>query len=347
MLDDDDWVAPVDEDAGGDASAEAADEVVPEDCGLEEEENDDKPRETPPVAEEVVEEEAQESRGVKRSAVDRTLKLAGLEFEDREALWRHCQEVQQRLDRGNASETFAQNADAFFLCLLLSQHPSAHEKMAPGVSALGYGVNQEYPDTKSFFVVRVDGSRAGFSARKCVDALYPAAPDAPPLLLAPFSKRYKAESDKYGPSRQPAALRSNFEPGSIVAVAGLEGQAVSYAEIKECLNRFAPVKYVDVDDDLGTATVRFDSAASAQRAIAECADINGCRATLVLATPEEEDKLRKDFEHRDARPHHRPANAGRGRPMGRGGGHYRGRGGGRSRGRPLGRGIRGRSLSVR
>ena len=97
-----------------------------------------------------------------------TVCVAGLVFEDREALWRHVVEVQQKVDEGVAA-----GVDAFFLFALLSCHPAANEKMAPGVAAIGYDVNEEFPDTKSFYVLRVDGSRAGFSARKCVDELYP------------------------------------------------------------------------------------------------------------------------------------------------------------------------------
>lgn len=290
-----------------------------------------------------------DSKQAQSSESSSTLKLCGLEFEDREDLWRHLQEVQQRLDRG-VGDSFAQSHDAFFLCLLLSQHPSAHEKMTPGVSAFGYGVNQEFPDTKSFFVERVDGTRAGFSARKCVESIFPAAADAP--LLAPFSKRRKLapEDGRYGP--RSISKQTPFEPGSIVFLSGLEGQAVSYVEIKDVLNKYAPVKYVEIDDDAGTATVRFDSAKSAAIAVAECADINGCKAELSIATAEQESKFRQNFEQRDAsganvaRPHHsHHRGAGRGGRSGASFKFHRGRGQ-RSRGRPIGRGIRGRSLST-
>ena len=94
--------------------------------------------------------------------------IAGRRFANRDELWAHVLSLQRKIDGG-----VAEGADAFFLFALVTCHPGANEKLAPGTAKIGFDVNQEYPDTKSFFVERTDGSRAGFSARKCVDELYP------------------------------------------------------------------------------------------------------------------------------------------------------------------------------
>ena len=94
--------------------------------------------------------------------------IAGRRFANRDELWAHVLSLQRKIDGG-----VAEGADAFFLFALVTCHPGANEKLAPGAAKIGFDVNQEYPDTKSFFVERTDGSRAGFSARKCVDELYP------------------------------------------------------------------------------------------------------------------------------------------------------------------------------
>ena len=91
--------------------------------------------------------------------------IAGRRFANRDELWAHVLSLQRKIDGG-----VAEGADAFFLFALVTCHPGANEKLAPGAAKIGFDVNQEYPDTKSFFVERTDGSRAGFSARKC--ALY-------------------------------------------------------------------------------------------------------------------------------------------------------------------------------
>ncbi|KAJ8604083.1 hypothetical protein CTAYLR_001794 [Chrysophaeum taylorii] len=292
----------------------------------------------------------------KRGWEKETLKLAGYEFEDREALWRHVSEVQRKLESG--AEAVATAEDAFFLFLLLAQHPAAHEKMAPGVCKIGFGVNEEYPETKSFFVVRTDGTRAGFSARKCIDAVYEQ--DEGPTL---FSKRRKfddAHFEKRDFEKRDFVPPPRFNPGTIVTISGLEGQAITFSEIKDVLGQYALVRFVDVNEDLGTASVRFDTADGAQRAVSQCAEINGCKATLAIATPEEEERFRKNFEQRDQSrakafggPRHNnpysPRDSYRGRGFrgggfgGRGGGRGRffGGGTGRGRGKAIGRGIRG------
>lgn len=80
--------------------------------------------------------------------------VAGARFASRTELWERVLETQQRVTGG-----VAEGHDAFFLFALLSCHPAASEKMAPGARAIGYDTNVEYPDTKSFFVERADGAR--------------------------------------------------------------------------------------------------------------------------------------------------------------------------------------------
>ena len=87
--------------------------------------------------------------------------IAGRRFANRDELWAHVLSLQRKIDGG-----VAEGADAFFLFALVTCHPGANEKLAPGAAKIGFDVNQEYPDTKSFFVERTDGSRAGFSARR-------------------------------------------------------------------------------------------------------------------------------------------------------------------------------------
>ena len=111
--------------------------------------------------------------------------------------------LQRKIDGG-----VAEGADAFFLFALVTCHPGANEKLAPGAAKIGFDVNQEYPDTKSFFVERTDGSRAGFSARKCVDELYPKDSTKSALTLGRQSmgaREYKESPAEK--SERPAAAR--------------------------------------------------------------------------------------------------------------------------------------------
>jgi hypothetical protein len=69
------------------------------------------------------------------------------------------QKLEEETDKGVSKK--AEKADEFFLFSLLMMHPAAHEKMAPGVVAIGYGINEDFPDTKSFYVERSDGTTCG------------------------------------------------------------------------------------------------------------------------------------------------------------------------------------------
>ena len=85
--------------------------------------------------------------------------------------------TQHPADAASAAEaeadTLLEGHDAFVFAALLGHHPEAAAKTAPGIARVGFGVNDEFPDTRSFFCVKTDGTKAGFSARKCVDALFP------------------------------------------------------------------------------------------------------------------------------------------------------------------------------
>ena len=111
-------------------------------------------------------------------------------------------------------------------------------------------MNAEFPDTRSFFVVKTDGTKAGFSARKCVDA--------PPA--AGRGRRRRRRRGRGGP--QAAARRGDGggeaggeagggarpgpppPSGCVVKVRGLAGQGVGYPELREAFGAHAPVKCV-------------------------------------------------------------------------------------------------------
>ena len=90
--------------------------------------------------------------------------LAGFTFADRDELWKHCHTLIEGFTEGEPLS----GSDAFFAFALLSAHPAANEKYGNGLTAIKYGVNEEYPDTKCFIAVRADGSESGFSYRKCI-----------------------------------------------------------------------------------------------------------------------------------------------------------------------------------
>ena len=236
--------------------------------------------------------------------------VAGAVFGGRDELWRHVQDVQARID-----DSVASGGDAFFLFALLSCHPAANEKMATGATAIGYATNSEYPDTKSFYVERADGSRAGFSARKCVDELFPENGDSRGVLS--FARRACGASDRAAgdrPSRDGPA-----EPGSCVEISGLEGQGVGFAELREALGAYAVVKYVDVNDDDGTAVARFDGAAGAAAAVAACREINGAECELRVMAPDKEEAYKKRSDELRRASNHGGKGGKGGRGRGRGG----------------------------
>ena len=259
--------------------------------------------------------------------------IAGRRFANRDELWAHVLSLQRKIDGG-----VAEGADAFFLFALVTCHPGANEKLAPGAAKIGFDVNQEYPDTKSFFVERTDGTRAGFSARKCVDELYPKNSNASALTLGRSSMG--AREYKESPTKK---ARDPPPRGAHVRIDGLSGQAIQYGEIKEALSEFAVPRFVDLNDDEGYAIARFDDNESAVKACA-CTEIEGAAVTVIVMEPELEDAYRKDADAK--REAAREAKRGKGGKGGRG----RGKGRGRSirsagRGRGRGRGRPGRGLS--
>ena len=258
--------------------------------------------------------------------------IAGRRFANRDELWAHVLSLQRKIDGG-----VAEGADAFFLFALVTCHPGANEKLAPGAAKIGFDVNQEYPDTKSFFVERTDGSRAGFSARKCVDELYPK--DSTKSALTLGRQSMGAREYKDSPVKK---ARDPPPRGAHVRIDGLTGQAIQYGEIKDALSEFAVPRFVDLNDDEGYAIARFDDNESAKKACA-CVEIEGAAVTVVVLEPELEDAYRKDADAK--REAAREAKRGKGGKGGRGKGKGRGRsirsagrGRGRGRGRP-GRGL--------
>ena len=120
---------------------------------------------------------------------------------------------------------------------------------------------------------------------------------------------------------------------------------MGFAELRQVLEQFAVVKYVDLDDDYGTATVRFATAAGAAKCVAECEEINGVEFKGSVMDAEAEAAYKKiQDEKRAARDAQRQS-----RDDGRDGRRYskgrgRGRGIGRGRGGRKGQPIRGRGI---
>lgn len=92
---------------------------------------------------------------------------------------------------------------------LLTYHPTAHEKIGDGVVAIGWGVNPEFPDTRSFYCRLKNGDKVPWSARKCVDTIFPK-DDA---VGASRDAKRKRERDMR--VADPSA-RAGFIPGSIL-----------------------------------------------------------------------------------------------------------------------------------
>ena len=252
--------------------------------------------------------------------------IAGAVFEDRNALWSHVQAVQRRAEE--AEEGYATGADAHFLFALLGCHPAANEKMAPGARGLGYAVNADFPDTKSFFVARTDGTRCGFSARKCVDELFPSHGESKGVLVHARENAGASATPIARPDAPPRPSRSSLgAPGCCVEVSGLEGQAVGMYELREVMNKYATTKFVDVNDDDGTAIVRFETPDGAAKACAECTEVNGAECALAKLEGDREIAYKKRSDEQARR---RAAN--RGDRDGKGGGRGRGRGFGGGRG---------------
>lgn len=323
-----------------------------------------------------MEEEADEKKEEEEeSKAAEKFQIAGFSFSDRRGLWSRVQELTAKLE--SADEGVATGSDQFFLFALLELHPNAFEKMEGGVSRVGYGLNENFPDTKSFWVESADGSRRGFSARKCVEILFP---NEGALFLKAAQKRNfstvtnggASNNEHYGPSpgKKPKPdYKRTVEPGTVVRLEGLEGQAISISDIKDSFGR-SKVKWIDFDPDDGVATLHFDNATSATKALT-VTDVSGCTPRLRLLDTAEEEELREKIKNepqpslRDHHHHSRGSNSGRGRGLssygpssyGGGGGRLgraldsskalggsRGRGMGRV-GRPIARGARaGRSL---
>mmetsp|Transcript_30798 Transcript_30798/g.99279 ORF Transcript_30798/g.99279 Transcript_30798/m.99279 type:complete len:421 (-) Transcript_30798:91-1353(-) len=265
----------------------------------------------------------------KRQRCEEVFRIAGYEFVDRRSLWNHVVEIMQRLD--GSEDGIAREKDSFFLFALLEMHPTAHDKMAGGVRAVGYGLNENFPDTKSFFVAKDDGEKEGFSARKCVELVFPSDDSSQPLFLHPnAARRYRnLQQDSSATPAQVSSMASSLSPkkkdekierGSVVRVEGLEGQAVTISDLKDAFGR-ATLRWIDLDSDEGVALLRFDSAASATKALA-VTDVAGCDAkgNLRILDPTEEDQVKDRLKHQQQRPpqNHRPQS--RYAPSGGGGG---------------------------
>ena len=94
---------------------------------------------------------------------------------------------------------------------------------------------------------------------------------------------------------------------------------MGFAELREALGAYAVVKYVDVNDDDGTAVARFDGAAGAAAAVAACREINGAECELRVMAPDKEEAYKKRSDELRRASNHGGKGGKGGRGRGRGG----------------------------
>uniref|UniRef100_A0A7S3JN42 RRM domain-containing protein n=1 Tax=Aureoumbra lagunensis TaxID=44058 RepID=A0A7S3JN42_9STRA len=242
--------------------------------------NDDQEEAASPTAKKNTEEDDDQVRN------DEILRLAGIEFASREALWSWVQELTSKLEPGGK----ATGVDQFVLFALLEAHPTSEEKMNGGVVHIGYDINADFPDTKSYYVERKDGSRVGFSIRKCVEEIFP---QGIPLILNGHAKRFKNNAS--GKHAMYDDKSNAFPPGSAISISGLEGQGINHHMLRKVMGKFGIVRWMELSEDEGIAKLRFDSVESADNAIANFTDIEGCAAKLNKMSQAEEDELRSQW----------------------------------------------------
>ena len=169
---------------------------------------------------------------------------------------------------------------------LLTYHPTADDKIKGGCHGVGYGTHADFPDTKSFFVQLADGTKSPFSARKCVDAIFP---------LGGGNAERNTEKRKRDCEREqrPAPEPIKTQPGCILRVQGLDLASVGVMEIKRTFGENHNIRFVEIQRDgapANEALVRFHTEADCTAACASpITEISGIAITkevslvLVLA----------------------------------------------------------------
>eukprot|EP00755_Sulcionema_specki_P005047 Sspe_Gene.31665::Locus_15594_Transcript_1_1_Confidence_1.000_Length_828::g.31665::m.31665 len=96
--------------------------------------------------------------------------------------------------------------------------------MKGGVESIAFGVHDDFPETKSFYVrVKGDEKKRFWSARKGADEIFDA-------CGRPVARKREREGDSLPDAKQLAMDPKSFPRGCIVEVSGVTG--LSYQDIK-------------------------------------------------------------------------------------------------------------------
>jgi len=242
--------------------------------------------------------------------------IGGKAYGSRQELMTYARSL---IAEGSAAEDGKLSAEGqAFVTDLLSHHASPAEKVGSGVTSIKVGCNPEYPDTKCFVLVRTDESEVDFSYIKCIDNVYPKETGGKDMIRRSDRKRKADESGE-----APAAKKGPAAAGGTSGEAG-EG-ASSEPNPKGCIlivkamaddqtvqslrttfgdaleGTEGKVKFVEIVEDMPLAYVRFDSAASCEKALGS---VEGVGELELMAGEEEEqywEKLNDKFAAAEAK----------------------------------------------
>jgi len=100
-----------------------------------------------------------------QSTLGRPFQLGGRSFYASEDMTAYFRKI---LNKTRTGAFLPHGEHAMVMELLQRGHRTAKEKLGPGVSGVTVLPHPQYPDTRCFHLVRVDGTYADFSYRKCV-----------------------------------------------------------------------------------------------------------------------------------------------------------------------------------
>eukprot|EP00037_Helgoeca_nana_P012423 m.112787 g.112787 ORF g.112787 m.112787 type:complete len:456 (+) comp21441_c0_seq3:123-1490(+) len=156
-----------------------------------------------------------------------------------------------------------EGAQAFLVYDLLTYHPTVADKVKDGVVAIGWGVNPEFPDTRSFFCRLASGEKIPWSARKCIDAIFPREDGRE--TGGRDAKRKRERESRVGTA-------AGFCPGSILHFQNLP-PGTRIGEVKGLFPAEFEVRFAEMldpedptEDNHMSAIARFPSAAACARA---------------------------------------------------------------------------------
>eukprot|EP00658_Telonema_sp_P-2_P007392 TRINITY_DN12756_c0_g1_i3.p1 TRINITY_DN12756_c0_g1~~TRINITY_DN12756_c0_g1_i3.p1 ORF type:complete len:357 (+),score=146.78 TRINITY_DN12756_c0_g1_i3:99-1169(+) len=127
----------------------------------------------PPTADKKSQEKAKRETkkdgGRKRKAVgNSTVTLCGVEY-DYAALKTRVSEISKAHTEGELVELEGDEKD--FMVAVLELHPRAADKKT-NMTGMAVGVNEKFPDTRCFFVLKEGGAKEDFSAKKGIDTAF-------------------------------------------------------------------------------------------------------------------------------------------------------------------------------